>query len=60
MKNDDVPPVVPVVNLIASMRLLVKDVWAIDVRGGWKTIGWFFGGSMSYHFGGAKADKEKG
>jgi len=56
IKNKDIPPVVPVLNVIASMRLLVKDVWALDVRGGWKTIGWFFGGSMSYHFGGGKAD----
>ena len=56
IKNRDIPPVIPVVNVIASMRLLVKDVWAIDVRGGWKTIGWFFGGAMSYHFGGGKAD----
>ncbi len=56
IKNKDIPPVIPVLNVIGSMRLLVKDVWAIDVRGGWKTIGWFFGGAMSYHFGGGKAD----
>ena len=58
-KSNDVPPVVPAVNLIVSTRLLVKDVWGIDVRGGWKSIGWFFGGTMSYHFGPKSADAKK-
>lgn len=59
VKSNDVPPVVPAVNLIVSARLLVKDVWGIDVRGGWKSIGWFFGGTMSYHFGPKSADAKK-
>jgi len=51
IKNQDVPPVIPVVNLILSTRIIVKDVWSLDLRGGWNT-GFYFGGAMAYHFSG--------
>lgn len=60
-KQDDVPPVIPVVNLILSARLIVKDAWGLTLTGGWNT-GFYFGGSMQYFFsgsGGKKADKPK-
>ncbi len=49
-KQDDVPPVIPVVNLIVSARLIVKDVFGITVNGGFNT-GFYFGGSLQYYFG---------
>ena len=55
-KSGDTWPVYPMLNLITSMKIVVKDVWGVEVRGGWRSIGWFFGGAMSYHFGGARAD----
>lgn len=56
VKNEDVPPVIPVVNLILSTRVIVKDVWSIDLRGGWNT-GFYFGGAMAYHFSGKSKKK---
>jgi hypothetical protein len=55
-KQEDVPPVVPVVNLIVSARAIVKDSWGIVLNGGWNT-GFYFGGSMQYFFG---KDMKKG
>lgn len=52
-KQDDVPPVYPIVNLILSTRFIVKDVWGININGGWNT-GFYFGGSMQYFFAGKK------
>ncbi|MCA9718293.1 MAG: hypothetical protein KC468_26720, partial [Myxococcales bacterium] len=42
-KNTDVPPVIPVVNLLLSMRFLIKDTFGINLTGGWNT-GFYFGG----------------
>jgi len=50
-KQEDIPPVYPIVNLILSARFIVKDVWGINITGGWNT-GFYFGGSMSYFFAG--------
>jgi hypothetical protein len=43
-------PVIPVVNLLVSMRLIVKDVFGITLTGGFQT-GFYFGGGMNYFFG---------
>jgi hypothetical protein len=50
-KQGDVPPVIPVVNLIASLRFIIKDSFAINLQGGFQT-GFYFGGSLGYFFGG--------
>lgn len=55
IKNEDVPPVIPVVNLILSTRFIVKDVWSLDIRGGFQT-GFYFGAAMAYHFSGKAKD----
>ena len=49
-KNDDIPPVIPVVNLIVSARVIIKDTFAITVNGGFNT-GFYFGGALTYFFG---------
>lgn len=43
-------PVIPVVNLILTMRFLIKDTFGININGGWNT-GFYFGGSLQYFFG---------
>jgi hypothetical protein len=49
-KQGDIPPVIPIINLIISARLIVKDVFAVTVSGGWNT-GFYFGGGLAYMFG---------
>lgn len=49
-KNSDVPPVIPIVNLALSARVIIKDVFGITLTGGWNT-GFYFGGSLNYFFG---------
>lgn len=49
-KNKDVPPVIPVVNLLLTMRFIIKDAFGINITGGWNT-GFYFGGSLQYFFG---------
>jgi hypothetical protein len=49
-KNGSIPPVIPVVNLILSARIIVKDVFGITINGGFNT-GFYFGGAMTYFFG---------
>lgn len=51
-----IPPVIPVVNLILSMRLLIKDTFGITVNGGFNT-GFYFGGGMQYYFGKREQDE---
>ena len=43
-------PVIPIVNLLVSMRFLIKDTFGINFTGGWNT-GFYFGGSLQYFFG---------
>lgn len=45
-----VPPVIPVVNLILSARMIIKDTVGITLNGGFNT-GFYFGGSLTYFFG---------
>ncbi len=49
-KNSKMPPVIPIINLLLSTRLIVKDVFGITITGGWNT-GFYFGGSLNYFFG---------
>jgi hypothetical protein len=49
-KNKDMPPVIPIVNLLLSTRVIIKDVFGITLSGGWNT-GFYFGGSLNYFFG---------
>jgi hypothetical protein len=58
-KAKAVPPVIPIVNLVISTRLIIKDVFGITLSGGWNT-GFYFGGSLNYFFGKqfAKTDNE--
>lgn len=49
-KNKSMPPVIPIVNLLLSTRLIIKDVFGITLTGGWNT-GFYFGGSLNYFFG---------
>jgi hypothetical protein len=49
-KNDSIPPVIPIVNLALSARLIIKDTFGITLTGGWNT-GFYFGGSLNYFFG---------
>jgi hypothetical protein len=50
-KQEDVPPVIPVVNLLVSMRMIVKDTLGINVQLGWQA-GFYAGGGLQYFFGG--------
>jgi len=43
-------PVIPIVNLLVTMRFLIKDTFGINITGGWQT-GFYFGGSLQYFFG---------
>lgn len=49
-KNSSVPPVIPIVNLALSARVIIKDAFGITITGGWNT-GFYFGGSLNYFFG---------
>lgn len=55
-KQGGVPPVIPVVNLILSARLIVKDVVGFTINGGFNT-GFYFGGGIQYYFGKAEQDE---
>jgi hypothetical protein len=56
-EQSDIPPVIPVVNLILTARLLIKDTVGINLTGGFNT-GFYFGGSMQYFFGGGGGTKK--
>ncbi len=45
-----IPPVIPVVNLILSARVILKDTVGITLNGGFNT-GFYFGGAVTYFFG---------
>jgi hypothetical protein len=45
-----------VVNLILSMRLIIKDAVGITVNGGFNT-GFYFGGGLQYFFGKREQDE---
>ncbi len=54
-KQGGVPPVIPVINIILSARLLIKDTFAIGINGGFNT-GFYFGGTLGYFFGPSSQD----
>lgn len=43
-------PVIPIINVLVTMRFLIKDTFGINITGGWQT-GFYFGGSLQYFFG---------
>ncbi|MBA3548025.1 MAG: hypothetical protein H0T76_16210 [Nannocystis sp.] len=43
-------PVIPIINILVTMRFLIKDTFGINITGGWQT-GFYFGGSLQYFFG---------
>lgn len=49
------PPVIPVINLLLSARVIIKDTVGIAVTGGFQT-GFYFGGNFQYFFGKPKQD----
>lgn len=49
-KQEDVPPVIPVVNLLVTMRMIVKDTLGINVQLGWQA-GFYAGGGLQFFFG---------
>ena len=49
------PPVIPVLNLLLSARVLIKDTVGLAVTGGFQT-GFYFGGNFQYFFGKPKQD----
>ncbi len=49
-------PVYPLVNIMGSFRIIVKDTFGITIDGGIKN-GFFFGGGIQYYFGGGGKDK---
>lgn len=55
-KQGGVPPVIPVVNLIVSARLIIKDVVGLTLNGGFNT-GFYFGGGLQYFFGKVEQDE---
>lgn len=58
MKQGGIPPVVPVVNLILSARLIIKDTVGITVNGGFNT-GFYFGGGLQIFFGKSEQDETR-
>jgi hypothetical protein len=49
-------PAYPLINILGSFRVIIKDSFGINIEGGIKT-GFFFGGGISYFFGGGGKDK---
>ncbi|NVB37946.1 hypothetical protein G6O69_08870 [Pseudenhygromyxa sp. WMMC2535] len=49
-------PVYPLINVLGSFRIIVKDTFGINIEGGIKD-GFFFGGGIQYFFGGGGKDK---
>ena len=49
-KSGGIPPVIPVVNLILSARMIIKDTVGLTINGGFNT-GFYFGGAVTYFFG---------
>ena len=43
--------VYPLINILGSFRVIVKDTVGIEIQGGFKN-GFFFGGGVQYFFGG--------
>ena len=56
MKQGGLPPVIPVVNLILSARILIKDAVGITINGGFNT-GFYFGAGLQYFFGKREVDE---
>ncbi len=55
-KQTGIPPVIPVVNLILSTRIIIKDLVGITINGGFNT-GFYFGGGLQVYFGKPSQDE---
>lgn len=55
-ETDGTWPVYPLVNILGSFRVIVKDSFGIEIQGGIKN-GFFFGGGIQYYFGGGGKNK---
>lgn len=55
-KQGGIPPVIPVVNLILSARIIIKDAVGITLNGGFNT-GFYFGGGLQVFFGKSEQDE---
>lgn len=55
-KQGGIPPVIPVVNLILSARIIIKDAVGITLNGGFNT-GFYFGGGLQVFFGKSEEDE---
>ncbi|TPV95301.1 MAG: hypothetical protein B7733_10625 [Myxococcales bacterium FL481] len=51
LEQEDVPAVIPVINLVVSARMVIKDSLGLVLSGGFNT-GFYFGGGVQYFFGG--------
>ena len=50
VEDDNLPPVVPIVNLLAGLRFKVADQFSIDVELGWRFPAFFAGAGIGYFF----------
>lgn len=49
VKNADIPPVVPIVNLLVGARFQLHDQISLNIEGGFRDM-FFFGGGVNYLF----------
>jgi hypothetical protein len=49
-EDGDLPPVMPVVNLLAGLRFRVVDELTINIEGGWRMPAFFLGAGLGYFF----------
>jgi hypothetical protein len=48
--NIDIPPVVPIVNLLVGLRFKLVDQLSLNIEGGWRFPSFFVGGGIGYFF----------
>jgi hypothetical protein len=46
----DIPPVVPIVNVLLGVRFRVVDQVSLQIEGGWRFPSFFIGGGVGYFF----------
>ena len=50
IEDGDLPPVVPVLNLLLGVRFKVVDQVSLQIEGGWRFPSFFVGGGLGYFF----------
>jgi hypothetical protein len=48
--NKDIPPVVPIIDLLAGLRFKIIDQLSFNIEGGYRVPSFFVGGSLGYFF----------